>query len=265
MKEFDELVALMDRLRDDGGCPWDREQTPKDLRGYLLEEAHEVVDAIDEGTPAPLREELGDLLFQIVFLARIHQERGDFTIRDVAREIAEKMTRRHPHVFGDSTAGSSAEVLRQWEDIKRLEKEAKKAKEPGGAGAASSALDGVPRSLPALLRAERLGTRASRAGFDWTRPREVLEKVEEEVAELRRAVDSEGETRVAEEFGDVLFALANLARHLGVHSEGALQEASDRFGRRYRWIEEELRRRGSDPSKETPAELERLWQAAKKV
>jgi len=261
MQEFDELVALMDRLRSEGGCPWDREQTPQDLRGYLLEEAHEVVDAIDDGRPAPLREELGDLLFQIVFLARIHAERGEFTIRDVAREITEKMTRRHPHVFADASAGTSTEVLRQWEDIKRREKESKKT-EAGEAPA--SALDGVPRSLPGLLRAERLGTRASRAGFDWTQPKEVLEKVEEEIGELRRAVDGEGSERVAEEFGDVLFALANLARHLGVHSEGALQGASDRFGRRYRRIEEELRRRGSDISKESPAELERLWQAAKK-
>lgn len=258
MQEFDELVALMDRLRGEGGCPWDREQTPQDLRGYLLEEAYEVVDAIDGGSPEPLREELGDLLFQIVFLARIHAESGAFTIRDVAHDITEKMTRRHPHVFADSTAGTSAEVLRQWEDIKRREKEAK------GADAPSSALDGVPRSLPALLRAERLGARASRAGFDWTQPREVLEKIEEEVAELRRAVEAEGPARVTEEFGDVLFAMANLARHLGVHSEGALQEASDRFGRRYRHVEDALRRRGSDISKEGPEELDRLWQEAKK-
>src|SRR5262245_17036950 len=261
MQEFDDLVTLMDRLRGEGGCPWDREQTPQDLRGYLLEEAYEVVDAIDDGKPTPLREELGDLLFQIVFLARIHTERGEFTIHDVARDITEKMTRRHPHVFADSTAGTSAEVLRQWEDIKRREKEAKRAK---GTEAPGSALDGVPRSLPALLRAERLGTRAARAGFAWTRPAEVLEKVEEEIAELRRAVDGEGGERVAEEFGDVLFALANLARHLGVHSEGALQGASDRFGRRYRRIEEELRRRGSDVSKESAEELDRLWREAKK-
>jgi len=261
MQEFDDLVALMDRLRGENGCPWDREQTPQDLRGYLLEEAHEVVDAIDDGRPAPLREELGDLLFQVVFLSRIFSERGDFTIRDVARGITEKMTRRHPHVFADSTAGTSAEVLRQWEDIKRREKEAKQAE---GGGAPASALDGVPRSLPALLRAERLGTRAARAGFDWTEPKEVLEKVEEEIGELRRAVDGESDERIAEEFGDVLFALANLARHLGVHSEGALQGASDRFARRYRRIEDELRGRGSDISKETPAELDRLWQRAKK-
>jgi MazG family protein len=162
--------------------------------------------------------------------------------------------------FADSTAGTSAEVLRQWEDIKRREKEAK----AGTGETPSSAIDGVPRSLPALLRAERLGTRASRAGFDWTRPKDVLEKVEEEIGELRRAVDGEGAARVTEEFGDVLFALANLARHLGVHSEGALQGASDRFTRRYRRIEEDLRRRGSDISKESPDELDRLWQQAKK-
>src|SRR5437867_10589819 len=146
MQEFDDLVALMDRLRGEGGCPWDREQKPQDLRGYLLEEAYEVVEAIDGGEPGPLREELGDLLFQIVFLARIFTETGDFTIRDVIRDITEKMTRRHPHVFADSTAGTASEVLRQWEEIKRREK---RTREEAGAGA-SSALDGVPRSLPAL-------------------------------------------------------------------------------------------------------------------
>src|SRR5262245_42811249 len=175
MQEFDDLVTLMDRLRGEGGCPWDREQTPQDLRGYLLEEAYEVVDAIDDGRAAPLREELGDLLFQIVFLARIHTERGEVTIHDVARDIPAKMTRLHPHLFADSQAGTSAEVLRQWEDIKRREKEARQA---ASGGAPGSALDGVPRSLPALLRAERLGTRAARAGFDWTSAKDVLEKIE---------------------------------------------------------------------------------------
>lgn len=258
MQEFDDLVALMDRLRGDGGCPWDREQTPEDLRGYLLEEAYEVVEAIDSGLADPLREELGDLLFQIVFLARIHAERGEFTVRDVTRDITEKMTRRHPHVFGDSTASTSTEVLRQWEEIKRLEK----AQDPGVA--LPSALDGIPRSLPALLRAERLGTKAARVGFDWSRQEEVLAKIEEELGELRAAVTGETPERVAEEFGDLLFALSNLARHVGVHAEGALQGANDRFLMRFRRVETELRERGSDPSKETLADLEELWQKAKR-
>jgi tetrapyrrole methylase family protein/MazG family protein len=256
MTEFDDLVSLMDRLRSEDGCPWDRQQTPRDLRGYLLEEAYEVVEAIDSGSPEPLCEELGDLLFQIVFLSRIASEEGQFTVRDVARGIEEKMRRRHPHVFGDSTASTPEEVLLQWEEIKRREKQDKAVAEP-------SALDGIPRSLPALLRAERLGTKASRVGFDWSRPDEVLAKVDEEIAELRAAVAHETPERVAEEFGDLLFALANLARHLGVHAEGALQETNERFTQRFRKIEGELRQRGSDPGKESLEELERLWRKAK--
>jgi len=258
MKEFDDLVALMDRLRGEDGCPWDKEQKPQDLRGYLLEEAYEVVEAIDGGRPQPLREELGDLLFQIVFLSRIFAESRHFTIREVIEDITQKMTRRHPHVFADSTAGTTAEVLRQWEEIKRRER----SEDPGKAE--SSALDGVPRSLPALLRAERLGAKAARVGFDWTRPEEVLEKIEEEVSELRQALASEPPERAAEEFGDLLFAMANLARHLGVHAEGALQGANARFTGRFQRVEAELRRRGSDPSKEDAAELERLWERAKR-
>jgi len=257
MREFDELVTLMDRLRGEGGCPWDREQTPQDLRGYLLEEAYEVVEAIDEDRPELLREELGDLLFQIVFLARIACERGQFTIRDVARDVTEKMTRRHPHVFGDSDASTSAEVLRQWEEIKAREKEGAGRSRPG------SAIDGIPRSLPGLLRAERVGAKASRVGFDWTRPEDVLEKIDEEIGELRAATLSEPLERMEEEFGDLLFSLVNLARHLGIHAEGALQVASDRFADRFRRLESELRRQGRDLARESPEEIERLWQQAK--
>lgn len=257
MKEFDDLVALMDRLRGENGCPWDREQTPRDLRGYLLEEAYEVVDSIDSGESGLLCEELGDLLFQIVFLARIGAETGAFTIRDVARAVTEKMTRRHPHVFSDATAATSEEVLRQWEEIKRAERGGDKV--PG-----VSALDGIPRALPALVRAERLGEKAARLGFDWARPGEVLDKVDEEVAELRRALERETPERVAEEFGDTLFALANFARHLGLHAEGALQGASERFASRFKKIEAELRNRKVGTAPYDAAELERLWQRAKK-
>jgi len=259
MREFDELVSLMDRLRGEGGCPWDREQTPRDLRGYLLEEAYEVIEAIDEERPELLREELGDLLFQIVFLARIAAERGQFTVRDVARDVTEKMTRRHPHVFGDSDAATSTEVLRQWEEIKAREKESNGTPRPG------SAIDGIPRSLPGLLRAERIGAKASRVGFDWARPEDVLQKIDEELGELRTAALSEPRERMEEEFGDLLFTLVNLARHLGVHAEGALQVASDRFANRFRRLESELRRQGRDPASESPEELERLWQQAKRA
>jgi len=258
MEEFDALVALMDRLRGPNGCPWDREQTPRDLRGYLLEEAYEVVESIDAGEPGPLCEELGDLLFQIVFLARIGAETGSFTIRDVARRITEKMTRRHPHVFGDASARTPAEVLRQWEEIKRREKG-----EAHQGGPEPSALDGIPRSLPGLARAERMGEKASRLGLDWSRPEEVLEKVEEEVRELRRALDHEPPERVSEEFGDALFALANLARHLGVHAEAALQAANEKFGSRFRRIEPDLRALGPEAARETPEALDRLWRRAK--
>lgn len=257
MREFDDLVSLMDRLRGEGGCPWDREQTAQDLRGYLLEEAYEVVEAIDTGRPEPLLEELGDLLFQIVFLARISAETGAFTISDVARAITEKMQRRHPHVFGDSTASTSEEVLRQWERIKLAEKAPLE-------GSRASALDGIPRSLPALLRAERLGEKASRLGLDWQRAGDVLVKIGEELSELQRAVESESAERAAEEFGDLLFALANLARHLGIHAEGALQEANAKFTRRFQRIEGELTTRASgDAATRTPEELDRLWRRAK--
>ncbi len=249
----------MDRLRGEGGCPWDREQTPRDLRGYLLEEAYEVVEAIDDGRPGPLREELGDLLFQIVFLARIHAERGDFTIREVALGIADKMTRRHPHVFADSTASTPAEVLRQWEQIKRQEKD-----DGNGGDKGASALDGIPRALPALLRAERIGAKASRVGFDWNDAKEVLAKIEEEVDEFKQAAGGEGRERMEEEFGDLLFALVNLARHLGIHAEGALQVANERFSRRFRILEAELHARGSDPSREDAATLDGLWREAKR-
>jgi MazG family protein len=259
MKEFDELIRLMDRLRDEGGCPWDREQTPQTLRGYVLEEAYEVVEAIDDGRPEPLREELGDLLFQIVFLARIHAETGAFHIGDVARGVTEKMTRRHPHVFADAKAATSSEVLRQWEDIKREEKQA------DGSAPAASAIDGIPRSLPGLLRAERLGVKAARVGFDWPDTAGVLDKVEEELGELRRAIGGEGRERAAAELGDLLFALVNMARHLGIHAEGALQDANARFAARFHHLETELRLRGSDPSRETLEELDRLWEDAKRA
>ena len=258
MKEFDDLVTLMDRLRGEGGCPWDREQTPRDLRGYLLEEAYEVVESIDVGDPDHLRDELGDLLFQIVFLARIGKEQGWFTIEDVALAVSEKMTRRHPHVFGDATASTSEEVLKQWEDIKRREKT-----DAGREEQRVSVLDGIPRSLPALVRAERLGEKASRVGFDWSEPSQVLDKVDEELEELRAALRAEGPDRVAEEFGDLLFALSNLARHLGIHAEGSLQGANERFAMRFRKIETELAARGTDPSRVGLEELENLWRKAK--
>jgi MazG family protein len=225
-----------------------------DLRAYLLEEAYEVVDAIDGGRPGELREELGDLLFQIVFLAQIAKEQGDFTVEDVVSGITEKMIRRHPHVFGKATARTSEEVLRQWEEIKRAEKPSPEK---------ASALDGVPRSLPALLRAQRLTTKAARIGFDWPGAKEVLEKADEELAELREALAAENRQAAEEEVGDLIFVLANLARHLGADPESTLQKANAKFERRFRRVEELMQERNLPRGETGLAEMDRLWNLAK--
>jgi len=248
------LVEIMDRLRDPGGCPWDREQSYETLRGYLVEECYEVAEAIDRQRPDELREELGDLLFQIVFLARLGKESGEFTIEDVIEGITDKMTRRHPHVFGSARAESSEEVLANWEAIKREEKPAT----PG-----RSILDGVPRALPALLKAQRLGTKAARVGFDWNGARPVLDKVREEAAELEHAVEAGDRDASAEELGDLLFTLAMLARHLDVDAEAVLERSNAKFVERFRWIEAELDRTNRSFEGETASDLEALWQRAK--
>ncbi len=250
---FEQLVALMDRLRDPGGCPWDREQTYATLRNYLLEECYEVVDALDREDRNDLREELGDLLFQIVFLSRLGKEEGRFTASDVIRGISEKMIRRHPHVFGSDRADSSEQVLRRWEEIKRTEKD----------DAPASVLAGIPRALPALLKAQRLGTKAARVGFDWDRDEAVLDKVDEEMRELRGAVASGQADAVREEFGDLLFALVMLGRRLGVDAEEALERSNAKFGSRFAEVERELHRRGV-PIEEAGLELmDQIWNEIK--
>jgi len=260
LRRFEELVAIMDRLRGPDGCPWDREQDYGTLRGYLLEECYEVAEALDRADPTALCEELGDLLFQIVFLARIAKEEGRFSIDDVVQGIRDKMVRRHPHVFGSASARDSDEVLRHWERIKREEKNG-----PDGnaAGRPGSVLDGVPRALPALLKAQRLGTKAARVGFDWERPQDVLDKIEEELRELRQAVERAERDSTREELGDVLFSLAMLARHLEVEPEGALEQANRKFVKRFCWIESELSRRGEAIEEAGLERLERLWTEAK--
>jgi MazG family protein len=259
-RRFEELVAIMDRLRGPDGCPWDREQDYGTLRGYLLEECYEVAEALDRGDPGALCEELGDLLFQIVFLARIAKEEGRFGIDDVVRGIAEKMIRRHPHVFGSGSARDSDEVLRHWERIKREEKNGS---EGNDAPRRASVLDGIPRALPALLKAQRLGTKAARIGFDWARPQDVLDKVEEELAELRQAVERSERDPAREELGDLLFSLAMLARHLEVEPEGALEQANRKFVQRFAWIEAELERQGEAIEEAGLERLESLWRQAK--
>ena len=251
----DRLVAIMDRLRDPGGCPWDREQTLESLTGYLLEEAYEVVEAVRSGEPDHLREELGDLLLQIVFMARIASERSWFGMDDVCDGIAEKMVRRHPHVFGDRSVDGAREVERNWEEIKEQERDH-----------TSSALDGIPRSLPALLKAFRMTEKAAALGFDWERPADVLDKLHEEVDELEAEVTSDDPAavdRVRDELGDVLFVMANLARHLRVEPETALQRTNEKFLRRFRSMERAAAARGRPLRDHDLEELDRLWDRAK--
>lgn len=255
---LDDLVAIMDRLREPGGCPWDREQTYRSLRGYLLEECYEAAEAIDLTDAEGLREELGDVLFQIVFLSRLAKEDGTFTCADVVAGIAAKIVRRHPHVFGDERADTSEEVLRHWEEIKRKEKAEKAAKEEP-----PSVLSGVPRALPALPKAQRLGAKAARVGFDWTRAEEIFAKVEEETGELRRAVSGGDPEAAAEEMGDLLFTIAMLARRIGVDPEEALERTNRKFVRRFRRMEEELVRRGIAVESAGLPLLDELWSQAK--
>jgi MazG family protein len=254
---FDDLVSIMDRLRDPGGCPWDREQTYATLRGYLIEECFEVVDALDRADLPALGEELGDLLFQIVFLSRLAREDGAFSIADVVSGIAAKMTRRHPHVFGDQTAADAAEVLVRWEEIKRREKK------DAGIETESSVLAGIPPALPALVKAQRLGTKAARVGFDWQEDAAVLDKLDEESAELKAAVASGDRGRIREELGDALFTLAMVARRLNLDADEALSGANAKFTARFARIERELARRGVPIEEAGLPLLDQLWNEAK--
>jgi len=269
---FNDLVDLMDRLRSPDGCPWDREQTYATLAPMLLEEAYEAFDALEEarqGRPDDLREELGDLLFQITFFARVAKERGEFTIDDVIDQVHAKMVRRHPHVFGDTKAGDSTEVLRNWEAIKAEEKRA--AGKLAGEDEGTSILDGVSTKAPALMEAHQLSTKAARIGFDWQNVADIFEKLQEEVEELRAAIethagsnDEADHTRVREELGDLLFVITNIARHLNVEPEAALKLTNRKFRKRFSYIEEQLRARKKKFDQSTLGELEEMWQQAKK-
>ena len=249
------LVEIMARLRGEGGCPWDREQTPETIKPYLIEETYEVLEAIDEQDPEKLKEELGDLMLQVVFHARMAEETGAFAIGDVLAAINDKLVRRHPHVFGDRKAETAQEVLFNWEQIKQTERRREKGQ--------ASLLDGVPREMPALLRAHRLQEKASRVGFDWKEAQEVFRKVEEELAELRAAMEGQAADRVEAELGDLLFALVNLSRFLAVNPEEALRKTIARFIARFRYIEEELARRGRSLRQATLEEMDALWAEAK--
>ncbi len=253
-KRFGDLVYVMSRLRGEGGCPWDREQNHQTLKRYLIEECYETLDAIDSGDPDALCEELGDVLLQVVFHAQLTAEEGVFTIDDVIQHIVEKLIRRHPHVFGGLDVADSEEVLRNWERIKREEK---------GATQAASALDGIPRGLPALMRALEASKRAAKVGFEWEQFEHVLAKLHEEVAELREAVETGSKARVAEEVGDLLFTVVNVARWQGVDPEEALRTMAARFEARFRTMESAAAAAGRSLRDLSAAELDRLWEDAK--
>jgi MazG family protein len=250
------LLEIMDKLRDPGGCPWDREQTARSLAKYVLEEAYEVVDAIEHHGPTELAEELGDLLLQVFLQSRIAREEGKFDFAQVCEGISDKLTRRHPHVFGDVSVSGSGEVVKNWERIKADERREK-------GQPSRSAIGGVPVSLPALVRGERMTEKAAAVGFDWPDAASVLAKVREELEELEEAMRSGEQRAVEHELGDLLFAAANLGRWVKVHPEEALRGALRRFESRFHFIESRLAERGRLPRESTLKEMDALWDEAK--
>jgi tetrapyrrole methylase family protein/MazG family protein len=252
---FERLLDIMQSLRGPGGCPWDREQTPVSLKPFLVEETYEVLEAIESGRPDALREELGDLLLQVVFHAEIAQERREFTIVEVLRGLIDKMTTRHPHVFGDAAARTARDVLAQWEAIKQ--------REAAAAGRQRSVIDGVPRALPSLLRAQRLQSKAACVNFDWPDARAAWHKVEEEMRETAVALEHGDPARLEEELGDTFFSLVNVARLAGLDAEEALQGAIEKFRRRFTRMEDDLVANGTSVSSATAGELEQAWEAVK--
>jgi tetrapyrrole methylase family protein / MazG family protein len=251
--DLDELLKIMSALRSEKGCPWDREQTMESLKPFIVEEAYEVLEAIDEKNPEAIKEELGDLLFQIVFQCQIAGEKGEFGMAEVIEKIGKKMIARHPHVFGDADYKTSAEVLVNWEAQKKLEGKQR-----------DSLLEGVPKTLPALLRAHRLQDRASRVGFDWEKVDDVMKKLDEEINEFREALEKKEETAIEEELGDILFMLVNISRFIGVNPEDALRKTISKFISRFRYIEMSAADSGRTLSDMTLAEMDALWDEAKK-
>lgn len=247
---FDELVEIMRQLREK--CPWDVKQTRESLMPYIIEEAYELIEAIEAGNPESIKEELGDLLLQIVFQGRIAEERGEFNINDVVEAIGSKMVSRHPHVFGDESFGTAEEVVRQWEERKKEEGKLRE-----------SILEGVPGTMPALLRAQRLQSRASKVGFDWKKIEDVIGKLEEELGEFGRALKEDDPVKVEEELGDILFALVNVARFVGVNPEGALRKTIAKFIHRFRHIEMRAAEEGRELRDMTLKEMDNLWEEAK--
>jgi tetrapyrrole methylase family protein/MazG family protein len=246
------LLDIMATLRGAQGCPWDKAQTHGSLKACLLEETYEVLDAIDQKNPQQLKEELGDLLLQVVFHAQIAREAGDFQMDEILEGLCDKLTRRHPHVFGDDKVGHPEEAIGRWEKIKAAER-----------GPERSILSGVPSELPALLRAYRLGTKAARVGFDWPDPQGVLEKIHEETSELKASLQASDPRAVEEELGDLLFSIAQLARFLKVNPEEALRKCTQKFQRRFEWMEQKSLQTGKNFNQLNLEEMEKLWQQAK--
>jgi len=246
-ESFLQLVALVERLRSEQGCPWDRQQTPTSLIPYMLEETYEVIESIEAGDHQALKEELGDVLLHVVFQSRIAEEQQQFTLAESTQTVVEKLIRRHPHVFGDARVQDTAEVRQRWEAAKQREKGRK------------SLLDGVPRTLPALTRARRVQEKAAAVGFDWTDIAAVWAKVNEELEELRTAYAAADAEAIAEEFGDVLFSLVNLGRFLHLSAEDALRQAMAKFEHRFRGIEQELARRGRRIDEASLEEMDAIW------
>jgi tetrapyrrole methylase family protein/MazG family protein len=264
---FEKLVAVQARLRAPNGCPWDREQTHQSLRTYLVEEAYEVLEALDSGNDEKFAEEMGDLLLQIVFHSQIASEEGRFTVAEVIREIHDKMIRRHPHVFGETRAKDSAEVLRNWEQIKAEERRLNVGRGASKTGAEhskeASLLDGVSRALPATLEGFQLTRKAARIGFDWEDAGGVIEKMQEETEELKSAVKGHDQRKIEEEMGDLLFAAVNLARFLKTDPEIALKNANAKFSSRFRAMEKMARQTGREFKDLPREEMEALWNVAK--
>ena len=251
-KKFEELVRILDDLRGEEGCPWDREQDEKSITNYFLEEVYEAVDAIHANDPVSLKEELGDVLMEVVFLARIFKEKEEFMISEILGGINRKMINRHPHVFSEKRIETSAEVRDEWCQQKKEEKERR------------SVLDGMAGSLPSLLEAFQLGLRVSQVGFDWDDPLGALQKVKEEVSELEEVLKTKKDNEVFEEVGDLFFALSNVSRHLNVNPEIALRQANKKFMERFRFIEEKLEKKGKALDQTSLEEMDKIWDEAKK-
>lgn len=263
-KNFDELIDVMKRLRAPGGCPWDREQTYESLAPYLLEEAFETFDAIQEasaGQTENLREELGDLLLQIIFHSQIAEEAGDFTIEDVCAGITNKMILRHPHVFGDKNFETASDVLNNWDELKKAEREITKKDEK----IRDSILDEVPLAFPALIEANKLTRKAAKVGFDWENTEQIFEKFDEEITELKDAISNDETKNIEEEIGDLLFVVVNLARKLEVEPETALKKTNRKFRQRFKFIETELNSNGKSLKESNLEEMDALWNEAKKA